>query len=206
VSRLKKTRLEQSSRWKARPKRPFLGDDSWLGISHKLIPLATLGFGVWAYFNSVRPVFEKTMEFEAERQRVGTLSKEVQSLKRDREILQQQVERSQTDAATHRRGIVLAYLSDIKRELQRDVSEYQTIVPPEALDLRGYSIAYADVKLKRLGSPPPGSPESYQKEALEFFRQFVDRTIPPGASDVRWFDDLLNAYDRQKLSSSGASP
>lgn len=176
--------------------RPILGKDSWLEISHKLTTIAALFFGAWAYFNSVQPVFEKEQDLQTQRERAQALAHDLEQLRLERSLLQQQLERFQAVAAANRRGIVLSHLSNIKKELQREARTYQQLAPG-AFDLRDYSLAYADALLEMLGPVEPGSPESYQKEALEFLREFVIRNIPPKATDVRWFNQLLDAYDRQ---------
>lgn len=174
-------------------RRTFLGDEPWLEILNKLATLAALGFGVWAYFNTVEPVFEIQRRLAEERQRAGLLAHEVAGLKSERAALLQRL----AEYPGYRRGIVLSYLIDVKKDLQREAAIYQRLAPA-GFDLREHSLARVDAALKRLGSPASGSIQSYQKEALEFVRRFVDETIPAGATKVDVLDEVLDAYVRQE--------
>ncbi|HXO22487.1 MAG TPA: hypothetical protein VOA87_21410 [Thermoanaerobaculia bacterium] len=179
----------------------FWGDGAGIDHLHKLVStfvtLSTFVFGIWVYYNSVRPVFEKQAELRAERQRVKQLDSEIKNLKQERTALQQGLERFQNAATTHRRAIVLAHLMQLRSELRRDAALYRQ-QGLGAFDLRVYALAKVDASLKRLGPAPSDSAASYQKEALEFLRSFIDRTIPQHATDERWLDPLLDAYDRQQ--------
>jgi len=176
-------------------RRSFLGDDSWLEVTTKLVTLATLGFGVWAYYHSVQPVFEKESELQRQRLRAGHLTAEVNRLQADRTFLQDQIERYHKAGSIYRRGIVLSYLSEIRLQIERDARHSAESSAP--FDLRAHSLTYADAQLKGLGSPPPDSPESYRKQALLFFRRFA-KALPPGRSEVGPLDRLLEAYEEQE--------
>ena len=181
-------------------RRSFLGDDSWLEVTTKLVTLATLGFGVWAYYHSVQPVFEKESELQRQRLRAGHLTAEVSQLQADRKLLQEQLERYHHAGSIYRRGIVLSYMSEIRLKIERDARRYaESSAKP--FDLRAHSLTYADAQLKALGSPPPDSPESYRKKALLFFRSFA-RSLPPGRSEAGLLDRLLEAYDEQETAAT----
>jgi hypothetical protein len=193
----------------------LFGEDSWLDIVSKLITIATLLFGVVAFFYNVEPLLGK---LRAERQRVAKqeellraqqqlmrrLMMETTALTRERGTLQQKLEKSQKTLATYHFGIVLSNLIDIKRYVQKDALAYQQ--NPEPFDLRDYALGYAKTELKRLGPVTTGSPESYRKEALEFFRSFTEKNIQPKATDVGLFDRLLEAYEQQGQGAAGVSP
>jgi len=127
------------------------------------------------------------------------LAEEIAQLKLERSTLQQDLERLQAMAATERRGIVLSHLSNIKNELQREAQAYQHTTPA-GYDLRNYSRAYAEGRLRRLGPAPRGSAASYEREALEFLLGFVDANIPPQSTDLTVLDRLLDAYDDSERS------
>src|SRR6185436_8166827 len=97
---------------------------------------------------------------------VTALGKEIRDLKSERSALQQELERIQ--ALAKRRGVVLSRLSDIRREFKWEVLEVRRSTPA-SFDLRGYARNYAANRLKILGPTQPGAPESYEKEALDFF-------------------------------------
>ena len=176
-------------------RRSFLGDDSWLEVTTKLVTLATLGFGIWVYYHSVQPVFEKESELQRQRLRAGQLTAEVSRLQTDRRRLQEQIEGYQQVGSIYRRGIVLSYLSEIRLKIEQDARYAAESSAP--FDLRAHSLRYADAQLKGLGSPPPDSPESYRKAAVLFFRSFAVRALRPGRSGVGPLDRLLEAYDEQ---------
>ncbi len=183
-------------------RRTFLGEDSWLEIFQKAATMAALAFGVYAYVYSVKPVFEKESELQTQQALVQQLRNEVAQLKNERTTLQQQLERTQALSAANDEGLVFWHLAEMRRYVEEEARS-QTRAGA-AFDLRDFSLAYARAMLRRLGSPAPGSPESYQKEAAEFFRRFVDRAVPPQEADVRPLDPLLDAYAREARPAAGA--
>ena len=175
--------------------RTFLGDDSWFEILQKAVTMAALAFGVWAYFYSVKPVFEKDRELRAHRERVQQLRGEIRQLRNERSVLQQQLERTQALSAANDEGLVFWHLAEMRQYVEKEAQSQAQAAA--AFDLHDFSLAYARAVLDRLGSPAPGSPESYQKEAAEFFHQFVVRTVPAKEADVSRLGLLLDAYARE---------
>lgn len=180
-----------------RRRRPLLGEETWLEVFHKLATVAALGFAGWVYFHSVQPVFQKERQLQRERERTDRMAREVARMESDLRVLWQQLEEHHWAAAAQRRGIILYHLSEIRRQVVADALAYRR-TSPAAFDLRDYCAAYAAALLERLGSPPPGSPESYRQAALEYFRRFATEIIPPGQSEPYWLDPLLDTFDRQE--------
>jgi hypothetical protein len=183
-------------------RRTFLGEDSWFEILQKAVTMAALAFGVWAYFYSVKPVFEKEGELQTQRALVQQLRGETRQLKNERSTLQQRLERSQALSAANDEGLVFWHLAEMRRYVEEEARSQTRAAAP--FDLRDFSLAYARAVLRRLGRPAPGSPESYQKEAAEFFHQFVVRTVPPKEADVSRLGLLLDAYAREGRRETGA--
>jgi hypothetical protein len=165
-------------------------------IANKLVTIGALGFGVWAYFFSVKPVFDKEDKLQRQTRRAESLQERVGLLEDERSKLQQRLLRVQSFIGTNRKGIVLSHLAEIRRAIEKDARAYQGMAPV-GFDLRNYSLAWAQAQLKRLGHPQPGSAAAYEREAFEF---------PPGTDDVRWLAPLLDAYDRESVSAGGGTP
>lgn len=183
-------------------RRPLLGEDSWLEIVNKLVTIGTLGFGIWIYFHSVQPVFEKEEALARAQRRVHGTERQLAQMAFEGRLLQQQLKEYQAEAAAHRHGIVLGYLIDVKGELQRQTVRYQRT--PERFDLRDHALAYLEASIQRLGSPAEGSIGSYHKEALEIFQRYVEERVPAGTVDGRVLDGVLDDYDRREQ--LGGSP
>ncbi|HVF59364.1 MAG TPA: hypothetical protein VNJ70_06080 [Thermoanaerobaculia bacterium] len=183
-------------------RRTFLGEDSWLEIFQKAATMAALAFGVYAYVYSVKPVFEKESELQAQQQlveqlraEVGQRKNEVDQLKNERSVLQQELERTQAFSAAKDEGLVFSYLAGMRWHVEEEARSQERA--GAAFEVRASSLAYANWVLEHLESPAPGSPESYQKEAAEFFQRFVARTIRPKETDVSKLGLLLDAYARE---------
>jgi hypothetical protein len=203
--RRQRKRLERSLRTaRSKQGRAWLGEDSWLEIASKLITIATLLFGVFTFFYNIEPLLGKLraerqraakqeQQLQAQRDLVRKLKIETAILNRQRSTLQRQLEQYQKTPS----GMVLSNLVVIKREVQEAVANQRRFTEP--FDLRKYLIAYTEAQLK-------GSPESFRKEALDFFRKFVEQNIPPNSTDVRPLDRLLDAYEQQRHASTPGQP
>jgi conflict system STAND superfamily ATPase len=154
-----------------------------------------LFIAAWIYFPGT--IFDNEKELHNPSTLPKNLTEEIAQLRLERSILQQDLERLQAMAAANRRGIVLSHLSNIKNELQKEAMAYQRATSAE-FDLRDYSRAYAEGRLKMLGPVPRGSATSYEKEALEFFLGFVDENVPPKTTDFTFLNRLLDAYDENE--------
>ncbi|HEX5757836.1 MAG TPA: hypothetical protein VF121_01445 [Thermoanaerobaculia bacterium] len=176
-------------------RRTFLGEDSWIEIFQRAATIAALAFGFYAYVHSVKPVFEKESELQAHRERVQQFRAVTRQLENDRSTLQQRVEGLQALAAANDEGLVFWHLAEIRDFVVREARLQQQA--GAAFDLRDFSLAYASAVLDRSEPATPGSSAGHQRKAVEFFRLFVERTIPPGQSDARRLGPLLDAYDRQ---------
>jgi hypothetical protein len=165
-------------------------------IFSKLVTIFALVFGVWAYFFSVKPVFDKEELLSAQTRRAESLQGQVDQLAGERSKLQQRLDRLQSFTARHGKGSVLAHLAEIRRAIERDALTYQGLAPV-GFDLRDYSLAWAAARLKQLDQPQRGSAGAYEKTALEYFVGFVDRRVPGGTGDVRWLAPLLDTYDKE---------
>jgi hypothetical protein len=128
---------------------------------------------------------------------VPALSREIRNLKAERSDLQQKLEHIQAQAGS--RGFILSQLSDIRQKVKQEALDYQRSRAAD-FDLRSYALAYARARLKMMGPTQPGATVSYEREALNFFQRFVTEQVPIGASDLRVFDSLLDAYDQQQPS------
>ena len=180
--------------WK-RWKRRLLGHDPCLEIVHKVVTIGVLFFGVWTYFASVKPVFDKERELQAQGELVQQLRAETRQLKNERSVLQQELERTQAFSAANDEGLVFSYLAGMRWYVEEEARSQERA--GAAFDVRASSLAYANWVLEHLESPAPGSPESYQKEAAEFFQRFVAQTIGPKETDVSKLGLLLDAYARE---------
>lgn len=194
-----------------RRKRSLFGEDSKLEIANKLVTILALGFGVWAYFFSVKPVFDKEERLQAQTRRAENLQRRVDEQRQGLSRQSQRLDRLQALLGNNRKGIVLSYLAEIRNTIEQDARAYQDMAPvqdkaPVGFDLRDYSLAWAAAQLKRLGQPQPGSAEAYEKDALDFFQAFVDGRVPPGTADVGWLSPLLDAYDRESRASGATAP
>lgn len=184
-------------------RRSFWGDGPGIDLAHKLatfsIAISTLAFAIFVYVHSVRPVFQKQIELDTAKQRARQLASEISNQKRERAALEQRLEAFQKSLALYRRGVVLSWLSQLRADL-RSVAPLYRRQNPGSFDLRKYALARADAQLKQLGRVDKGDP---RLQALEFFRQFVGRKVPPRSTDVHLLDSLLEDYDRQQV---GPSP
>lgn len=176
--------------------RTWFGDASILEIAVHLTVIigGVLGAAVLLYGLVANGPSEKE-EQELRTKGAAEPSAQVEQLVSERTALQTQLEIYQAQAAFYRKGIVLSYLAEHRRQIEREAREHRAA--RSAFDLQAYCMAYTQAQLARLGAVEPGSPKSYEHEALRFLRSFAEARIPAESSDPAPLADLLNAFDRQ---------
>lgn len=184
------TRLPGSSRGRSRKKsRSYWGDGPTIDLVHKLATLvlapSTFTFAVWVYFHSVGPVFQKQAELDTTKLRAAQLASEIADLKHERAVLEQRLETFQRTLILYRRGVVLSWLSELRAVVRQN---------SRSTNLHQYALERVATRLQQLGPVEKGDP---RLEALEFFRQFVNKNVPRKSTDIHRFDLLLEQYDQQ---------
>ncbi len=192
---MKGPKRKKSTPQRPRLRRSFFGSDSYIEITHKLVTIGVLLYGVWLSCSPTRslpdlqPDLHPTQEEPAEQ---GQLADKRIS---DELRLRQDLEKYQAQEPTAKRGIFLDHLLATKRRLQVDAENYQREGTP--IDLRRYCLQNLHARLTLFKAPEGDSLEPQRFKALRFLESFIEEKIPAGAVDASALDGIYLYLEEQ---------
>jgi hypothetical protein len=172
----------------------FKDDDGLFDIASKLTTTAGVCFGIWAYFHTIHPVFEKEIELQNLRGESKTLSVQVESLsstlatlKQDKSSLGSSVELLRSEKET-----LINDIEDKEKQLQEIIASFKSASDAAVLNKlqyysdklvsayllaistnKGSAFNVIDYSHKILATHVPAQDDKYGQQAYEYFKKYV---------------------------------
>ncbi len=99
-------------------------DNKYIGLIHKITPTLTLIFIIYSYYNSVKPVFDKTEELNNSKEEIKILSEQINSKQTELKDFTNQIIKAKKNENELSNQISALQLE--KSELLSQTSKYKT--------------------------------------------------------------------------------